>query len=190
MLSLRLSDVLYRLDSNSVIVIGNPESVFFKNFVKRALTEENSNIDNPKDIKDVYVLKEDMTDPLIITKDKYKKNSFKLYGLARNLADSKKDYTTFNNTAVYDDLIETENKVKIKFIKTGKESNNIFYDAKIPVEKFYTESMNLQFDYVVNESMTRNNKNSAVDIQETNKTDSLNIPERTFDDIAGMDDTI
>lgn len=185
MLSLKLADVLHRLNSNSAIVIGNPESLFFKNFVKRSLTEESSNIDNPKNIKDVYILKEDMTDPLIITKDSCKKNSFKLHGLARNLADSQKDYTTYENTAVYDDFIETNNKVKIKFIKTGKESNNIFYDAKIPVDNFYTDSPELKFDYV---SKARPCANICT--PKVNKQNKLDIPERTFDDIAGMDDTI
>ncbi len=190
MLSIKLADVLHRLDSNSVIVIGDPESVFFKNFVKRALTEEKSKIDNPKDIRDVYLLKEDMKDPLIITKDNYKKNSFKLYGLARNLADSKRDSTTYNNAAVYDDFIETQNKVKIKFIKTGKESNNIFYDAKIPVDRFYTDSIYLEFDYVAKATSAGSNRKTSVDTQKANKPNSLYIPERTFDDIAGMDDTI
>ena len=193
-LSCKLADVLHRIDKNTIIVIGDPESLFFKNFVKRALTDEDSDIDNPKDIKDVYILKENMINPLIISKDYDKKNSFKLYGLARNLADSKKDFTTYLNTAVYDNLIETESKVKIKFIKTGKESNNIFYDAKVPVQDFFTDGDYLKAEPVKSSSKLSSNDSEFVcklkEKVNSESKKSSNIPQRTFDDIAGMDDTV
>lgn len=194
-LSCKLADILHRIDKNTIIVIGDPESLFFKNFVKRALTDEDSDIDNPKDITDVYILKENMINPLIISKDYDKKNSFKLYGLARNLADSKKDFTTYRNTAVYGDLIETESKVKIKFIKTGKESNNIFYDAKVPVQNFFTDADYIKVEPLVKDSskLSGNDGEFVCKLKEKAKSESKkssNIPQRTFDNIAGMDDTV
>ena len=195
-LSCKLADVLHRVDKNTIIVIGDPDSVFFKNFIERALTGENSYIDNPKDLHNVYIIKEKTTDPLIISFDN-KKDSFKLYGLARNLSDSKRDFTTYKNTAKYGDMIETEDKVKIKLIKTGKESNNLFYDAKVPVQEFFNEGRYIKSSPMSDSADSSANINNAdlinklkEKINGNNNNRISNIPVRTFDDVAGMDDTV
>ena len=195
-LSCKLADVLHRVDKNNIIVIGDPESFFFKGFVQRKLTDEASYIDAPKDIHNVYIIKENTNDPLIISSDK-KKDSFKLYGLARNLSASKHDFTTYKNTAKYGDMIETENKVKIKFIKTAKESNNIFYDAKVPIQEFFSNGQYVKTESglsSVNSSTDINSGDLVNKLKEkingNNKNSVSNIPARTFDDVAGMDNTI
>lgn len=197
-LSCKLADVLHRVDKNSIIVIGDPESILFKGFVESELTNEDSYIDNPKDINNVYIIKEKTKDPLIISLNN-NKDSFKLYGLARNLSDSKYDFTTYKNTAKYGDMIETEDKVKIKLIKTGKESNNLFYDAKVPLQEFFNEEryINIKSRPMSDSADSSTNiKNADLinklkeKINGNNNNRISNIPVRTFDDVAGMDDTI
>lgn len=190
-LSYKLADVLHRLDNKSLIVIGNVNSLFFKNFVKRELVNENSFINTPKDIKEVYVLQKETSDPIIIAKDY--DNKFKLYGLANNLNKPKKnsslDYS-YKNTAEYGDTIESCNKFRFKLIKSNKEANSILYDAKYPVESFLTE------DNFLSNGLVRSQPSPQVTPHITSQMSPIKskyghqFPPRTFSDIAGMDKTI
>lgn len=195
-LSCKLADVLHRVDSESIAVVGDPKSLFFKNFVKRVLTDEDSFIDNPKNIKDVYVINEKTTNPLIISKNNEKKNSFKVYGLAKNLNKTDKDFTTYKNIVEFGDIIETQDKVKIKFIKTGKESNNLFYDENVPVRCILEEGEFINSKPVrsVENLSEANNKDDISKLREkinlNNDNNVSSIPLRTFDDVAGMDETV
>lgn len=181
-LSCKIADVLHRVNSGSIIVVGDPKSLFFKNFVKRALTDEDSYIDNPKNIKDVYIIYEKTSNPLIISKNNEKKNSFKVYGLAKNLTKTDRKFTTYENIVDFGDFIETEDKLKIKFIRTGKESNSIFYDENIPTRCIFEEG---QF---INSKSVRSEENEKINLNIDR--DMSSIPLRTFDDVAGMDATV
>lgn len=195
-LSCKLADVLHRIDSESIAVVGDPKSLFFKNFVKRALTDEDSYIDNPKNIKDVYIIYEKTSNPLIISKNNEKKNSFKVYGLAKNLTKTDRKFTTYENIVDFGDFIETEDKLKIKFIRTGKESNNLFYDENISARCILEEGQFINSKPVRSvENVSEDNMKDDISklrekINLNNDSAISSIPLRTFDDVAGMDDTV
>lgn len=178
-LSYKLADMLHRLDNKSMIVIGNSDDLCFKDEVKIQLDSEYSFVDNPKDIENIYVLKENLFKPIFIIKDK--KDGFKIHCLARKNptkpAENLLEYIRLNS-AMYGDFIETEDNCKIQFVKTSKESKQRLYDAKYSADSFLNPSEDSNY--------------AAEDVCEENslKFQSNVIPYRTFDDVAGMDKTI
>lgn len=69
-ISLKLADTLHLLDEKSLIIIGNPDSIFLKAAVSNQLTKEDSFLPAPKKIEKIYVINDQGTDPLIIGKGK------------------------------------------------------------------------------------------------------------------------
>ena len=66
MISLKVADILHRLDETSILVIGT--DVFSIGKVRAQLTREDSELKNPKDIKVVYMINHNSTDTMIIQK--------------------------------------------------------------------------------------------------------------------------
>ena len=206
LLSLKIGDTLHRLDDESLIAIGDMDGAFFKYNVQHALTKENNFLPNPKNIKYVYVIhEENATNTFLIAR--MDKNNFYTYGQSRNLSNNeRKDsycWSTHNIPAKYNDLIETADKNRFRLLKTDKETNLIYYDAKFPVESFFTDGFKLENGFIIRKPSEKteqlsgtnvNNQGSVLIDALKNKskldTKSINIPYRTFDDIAGMDDTI
>lgn len=209
-LSYRLADVLYRLDDKSIIYIGSNRADA-KSFVKEQLTSEKSFIPNPKNIKDVYAFALDKSssifDELIIAKDG---DDIITYGPAKNLTCPDKIYDDYkyDNRFKFGDVLELKCKQRLKLFKINKESNMPMYDAKYPVESFLSAGDKLTGGVVLNDEWKPNEKveafenlgaaaKSIVRAIKTNGNDddlpevvTKNIPHRTFNDIAGMDDTI
>lgn len=186
-LSFKVADILHRLDDENILAIG--QGVFLKATVQAQLTKENSFIPSPKSVKNVFVINSsnDSANPIVIARKN--KDEFLIYGPAKNFSDPPK-YTDYqiHNIAKYDDIIETDNKTKIKFIKSEKESNQHLYDAKYPVESFLTSGQSLDDGFVINEPQDIDNSEN---ITKTTKSKySKPIPNRTFKDVAGLDDTV
>ena len=144
-LSLKLADTLHQLDEKSLIAIGDSNSAMFKTVIQGQLTKEDSFLPNPKKIEKIYVINDSGIDPLLIGKGVDDK--FLIYGKALNLKKEKNDYYPYKHEpAEWSDIIEKENKTRIKLIKTPKESNNILYDEKYPVESFLTKGIEVDGD--------------------------------------------
>ncbi len=206
LLSLKIGDTLHRLDDESLIAIGDMDSAFFKLNVQRALTKENNFLPNPKNIKYVYVIQEENASNTFLIA-RMDKNHFYTHGESRNLSnDERKDsycWLTHNIPAKYNDLIETADKNRFRLLKTEKETNLIYYDAKFPVESFFTDGCKLENGFIIRKPAEKSEQLSGINLNNQvsvlvdtlkNKskldTKSTNIPYRTFADIAGMDDTI
>lgn len=188
-ISLKLADTLHLLDEKSLIIIGNPDSIFLKAAVSNQLTKEDSFLPAPKKIEKIYVINDQGTDPLIIGKGKNDK--LLIYGRAINLSKENADwmYVHSHEPADYGDIIQKENKVRIKLLKTPRESNAILYDAKYPAESFLTKDAGLDGGFVPEQ--THSNPETASASPKTKKSKNTEkIPHRTFDDVAGMDKTI
>ena len=193
--SFKMADVLHRLDDENILVIGEPH-IMTKVVVNRCLTGTDSDLQNPKNIKNVYLIKHKSTNPLIIQRTGEK--TFLIYGRVANLTNpdertlkEKKDgssYYHYGNIASYDDVIESDDKLKLKFMKTAKEANAILYDAKYPVDSFLTDGPDIESGFVVNKTENSNKKIAYNGTQGTKY--GQVIPHRTFDDIAGMDDNV
>lgn len=206
LLSLKIGDTLHRLNDETLIAVGDLDSTFFKLNIKRALTEEKTFLPNPRNIKYVYVINdENASNTFLIAR--MDKNHFYTHGDARNLSnDERKDsyyWCTHKIPAKYNDLIETRDKNRFRLLKTDKETNLIYYDAKFPVESFFTDGLKLENGFIIrkpsnkSEELSGTSPNGQVSalveaLKNKSKSDtkSLNIPYRTFDDIAGMDDTV
>lgn len=205
--SLRLADMLHRLDDKSLIYIASPDAAT-KAHLRGQLVAEKSFIPKPKDIKDVYLLNlpegTSIFAFLMIAKDG---DHFKMYGSARNVTVPNNSLSTYiyNNIAHYGDVVELESGNKFKFIKTRRESNEPMYDAKYPVESFLSDGHELTGGVVLNRAKYASNsvkvnnslENIANRILESKNNDedeqksfSKPIPHRTFKDVAGMDETI
>ncbi len=191
--SYKMADIINRLDGSSVLLIGNPNSIWTKGFLKGELTREKSVIPHPKDIKTVYMIHQTVSNPtLIIRKNN---DEFIVHGQTMNLTHSKgssfldkdDDFWRYDidTIAKFDDVIETKDKLKLKFFKLN-ESNVPMYDSKYPVESFLSNSPELRNGLIRNKIKTDTNN----DYIESNTDYGQKIPYRTFDDIAGMDDTI
>lgn len=98
-------------------------------------------------------------------------------------------YVHSHEPADYGGIIQKENKVRIKLLKTPRESNAILYDAKYPAESFLTKDAGLDGGFVPEQ--THSNPETASASPKTKKSKNTEkIPHRTFDDVAGMDKTI
>ena len=192
-LSLKLADVLHTLSDEEIVAVGDYESIFFKNFVERTLTDEKSFIPHPKKIKQIYVINDtNCHSPLLIARKS--NDEFYVYGEGKNLSRCDK-YSSYSHEPVrWDEVIEKRNGRKIKLIDISTESNNLLYDAKFPVESFFQDDFySLRNGLILNDDGNKNIKDNK-HLQAV-KNSSLNscassIPSKTFDDIAGMDDTI
>ena len=199
LISLKLGDTLHRLDDSSLVVVGNLESSFLKLNIKRVLTEENSFIPKPKNIKNVYIISDESANSTFIIARK-DRNQFYVYGDSRNLSNEEANdsyaWVSHKIPAKYNDLIETGDKIKFRLLKTDVESNKILYDAKFPVECFFTEGLQLKNGFVIDKTEVSNSQKTDASNQrntcskESSKKKSITIPTRTFADIAGMDDTV
>lgn len=199
LLSLKIGDTLHRLDDKTLIAICDLDRPLLKLDVQRALTEENSFIPNPKNIKFVYIINDkNASDIFLIAR--MDKDHFYTYGKSRNLSnDEKKDsyfWTQHKIPAKYNDLIETDDKIRFRLLKTDKETNLIYYDAKFPVESFFTEGFKLENGFIIQKPQklsgfdTDNQTANHVNVKKNSDAKVSDIPYRTFDDIAGMDDTV
>lgn len=191
MISLKVSDVLHQLDDESILVIGSGE--WLKNIVASQLTKEKPDIKNTKKIKDIYVVNSD-TEPIIVQRTD--KNKFHIYGKVANLTNPNSMsrgeksgsffFYNYNNDAEYGDVIETEDRLKLKFMNI-KESNKRMYDAKYPAESFLTKG-SLNGGVVINKP-NETSPSEKIEI-ESESPYGQKIPYRTFDDIAGMDEDV
>ena len=198
-LSLKLADSLHRLKGESLVVLGEPDGFATKAKIAMHFEREDSFIPNPKDIKDVYFINTKI-DPIIITKGK--NNNFLVYGSAKNLTHPTGtfDMYHYNNRVTYGDILHFNNGLKLKFIKTNKESNIPMYDIKYPIESFFTPGSKLEGSTVFNntEKPKNNLDDSLKELAEVIKNNNTNsnsklgksIPNRTFDDVKGLDSTI
>lgn len=194
--SFKVADILHRLDDRNILVIGQSNGAFVKGIVGAQLTKDESKLERPKSIENVYMVNYDTTSPIII--QKREKDEFYIYGSACNLTNpddmSKRNWNDslkyhFGNTASYGDVVEFENGLKLKFLHLPKESNVPMYDAKYPVESFFTKGPLLEGGIVLNDMPEQVQLNSDGEIESESKF-GRSIPYRTFDDIAGMDDSI
>ena len=194
--SFKVADVLHQLDEENILVIGK-EDFWLKNHVASSLTQEDSKLKNPKRIKNVYLIYSDNISPLIIQKTK--DNKFDMCSPICNLTnpddtskrnmDNSLKYHFYNYGAAYGDVIETENKLKIKFLELAGESNAPMYDAKYPVESFLTQGLDIKGGFVVNKPQSTSSA-ASTDEDKSNTEYGRAIPYRTFDDIAGLDDAV
>ena len=187
-ISFKVADVLNRLGDDAILVIGNSNSLFLKNRVKRAITEDNKQLPNAKDLKDVYLINNKRDEYIISKKDK---ETFLIYGGANNLSNPERytiDYPVYQ-TAKYGDIIKTKDGLKIKFMKLP-ETKTIMYDAKYPVEAFLTKGNTIDGGVVINKAERINYEKDDNEIDEPKSKWARPIPKRTFDDVAGLDDTI
>ena len=191
--SFKVADVLHRLDKESILVIGHHNGLWVKGIVEHQLTNEDSKLKDPKSIKNVYIVDHDTVDPIII--QKIDKDKFSIYGPVCNLtkpdALSKEDGYKYHHgyDASYGDVVELKSNLKIKFFKFPKESNVPMFDAKYPIESFFTHGPTLEGGLVIK----KNNDKNTPDMFYGSLSDSKYgqpIPERTFDDVAGLDDTV
>ena len=194
-LSLKFADTLHRLDDKSIIVFGDARSLFFKAGVARHFQKEDSFLPNPKNIENVYLINREGTDPIIFAKGL--DNEFILYGSAKNLTHPKKSYGgySYNNNANWGDVLEFEDKLKLKVLKTGRESKLPMYDAKYSIDDFLADGKYVEGGAVLNKP--NNDLNSpqidAVSSFVTNTKETKygkSIPKRTFDDVKGLDSTV
>ena len=188
-ISFKVADVLNRLGDDAILVIGNSNNLFLKNRVKRAITEDKKQLPNAKDLKDVYLINNKRDEYIISKKDK---DTFLIYGGANNLSNPERytiDYPVYQ-TAKYGDIIKTKDGLKIKFMKLP-ETKTIMYDAKYPVEAFLTKGNTIDGGVVINKAeRERSNIDNEEGINESKSKWARPIPKRTFDDVAGLDDTI
>lgn len=185
-LSLKLADTLHQMDEKSLIAIGDSNSAMFKTVIQGQLTKEDSFLPNPKKIEKIYVINDSGIDPLLIGKGVDDK--FLIYGKAQNLKKEKNDYYPYKHEpAEWGNIIEKENKTRIKLIKTPKESNNILYDEKYPVESFLTKGIEVDGGLIINETAEIRQQKIKKSTGTTNRPE---IPFRTFSDVAGLSKTI
>ena len=192
--SFKVADIIHRLDDESILVIGDKEGFWCKMAVKSQLTKEDSELTNPKNIRNVYMVHHDTKDPVIIQKKD--DETFKVIGFVCNLTNPDRlsllswDHFRFHHgyEAKFGDVVETQGNLKIKFFDLPKEANTPMYDAKYPVDSFLSDSMTLNGGVVLNSS--DNSNCSCHEGDETGIKYGRPIPERTFNDIAGMDDSI
>ena len=201
-LSYKMADILHRLDKNSILVIGNPQHLFTKDRVKSELISSDSFLPSPKDIKDVYFINIDFSSPLIIARKN--KEQFLVHGETKNLTNPKHsllslllpkdvfDEYEYDNVVSHNDILKTIEGVRLKFIKTKDETNKPMYDAKYPVESFLSEGNYIGSGLILNSTKKifkvpqKNEKIVNSDKSEYSK----DFVYKTFDDIAGMDETI
>lgn len=198
-ISFKVADVMHRLDNENILVIGNTSGVFLKSFVRNNLTKDNSDLKNPKDVKNVYVVGRESVNPIII--QKLEEDKYSIIGPVCNLTSpdsvskhNMKGYLKYHlgYTAKYGDVVETEDGLKLKFLRLPKESNVPMYDAKYPVESFLSKGPFLEGGIVLNEiegSGQADEDDDSTEITSESKY-GRNIPYRTFNDVAGMDDSI
>ena len=194
-ISFKMADIIHRLDNTSILVIGRQNGIWTKGTVKGQLTSEKSIFPHPKDIKNIYLLNYDATEPTIIFKKD--KDKFLIYGGSANLtnpssrtkSNKNDDFWKYDleTTATFGDVIETKGKLKLKFMNLHGESNIPMYDAKYPVESFLSDSRTLQGGLVLNRMVGIEDSNDEI---ESDSEYGQSIPFRTFDDVAGMGETI
>lgn len=197
-ISFKVADILHRLDDENILVIGSPKNALSKMAVQTLLIREDTELSYPKEIKNVYFVDNEAS-PLVIQKKN--NNKFFVYGRACNLTNPNlpSSYNggepifkyNYKNTAEYGDVLEAESGLKIKFLNLPKESNIPMYDAKFPIESFLTKGPLLEGGFVINNGIS--DKSGVSENVCEIKSDfefGQNIPVRTFDDIAGMDDSI
>src|SRR5574344_1018164 len=190
-LSLKVADTLHRVDDKNILVIGNKNSLFFKNFIKRTLEDEKPFVPNPKNIENMYLIQDEkISNPIIMAKKSDK--DFYIYGDCKALSKNDK-YSSYNHEPIkYDEVLELNDGVKLKLIKTPSESNIRMYE-KFPIDDVFNSKDFLDKKSSIEEigellSPQCNNCKTEKEKQKIDKHNS--IPLRTFDDVAGMDDSV
>lgn len=190
-LSLKVADTLHRVDDKNILIIGDKNSLFFKNFVKRTLEDEKPFFPNPKNIENMYLIQnEKISSPIIMAKKSDK--DFYIYGDCKVLSKNDK-YSSYSHDPIkYEDVLELNDGVKLKLIKTPSESNIRMYE-KFPIDDVFNSRDFLDKKSSIEEidELLSTQCNNCKTEKEKQKVDKHNsIPLRTFDDVAGMDDSV